>query len=220
MAIRRHGVVPSALWGRPCTGFSVHVIPDEETRRELARLQISCSWIPDDLCHVIPSQALHVSVATLLGARETFVESKEAIWRSEGERCLDELHELAAVTIPFQVIFTDLMLTQTALIAVAADDGGMETLRRTMHSRISILQRWRGKRRRIVHTTLLRFKRQASLDDGVFRAVASVPVDIGFKVEEFVVRKERVFPSLRSDVLGVYPFRGRGFDDDVRVACR
>ena len=158
---RRHrGVVASNRvtlaheWGRACHAFNVHVEPSHDARGGLAAVQDILAAIEPNLLRC-PTTSLHVSVAWLLAVHVDYAESKAAIWGRRGAQWVSELATIASGHDPFELHYRWLVVTDTAVIAVAELVEPVRRPRQEMLVRFALPDQARDTAQ-IAHTTLVR----------------------------------------------------------------
>ncbi|HEY7147450.1 MAG TPA: hypothetical protein VH637_24655 [Streptosporangiaceae bacterium] len=188
----------AAGWGRPCLGYHVFVRPGAAAGA-LARLQAAALALEPSLLRV-PARALHANVAWLLPVQQEFGCPKDELWRRHGARWMAALTRVAAARACFRLRFTDLVATDSAVIAVAREPNGLSALRRELGPALDVPGQLTAGQ--LVHMTLLRYGRPLRDPAGLLRWLESVPLCLDVEVSELLVIRERTFPSLNVDVIG------------------
>lgn len=194
-------------WGQPCHAFNVHLEPSTTARDGLGRVQDALSAEPSLLrC---PSSALHVSVAWLLAVHVDYVESKAAIWTRHGEEWTAQLASIARRHQPFELRYRWLVVTDTAVIAVATPVDPVRRLRDDIAARLSLPDQTVNTAE-IVHTTLFRFRDALSDPSALIEAAEAIDLDLPTPVQHLTVSEELVFPSLVTSTKAQLTMPGAG----------
>lgn len=185
---------PDPLWGKPRLAYNVHAELVPRCRAELGRAQDRLNSIGPGLLRC-PLSSLHVSLVSFLFVREEYEVSKELLWARHGEGWSAGLGEIVARLSPFQIWFTSVSVTDTAVIALAEQSPEIEALR----AGVSSLRAETGlhsPQPSIVHSTLLRYG-TTTFDWAHLVADASkVTLSTSTPVTSVVVSKELVYPKL------------------------
>jgi hypothetical protein len=198
----RAGVLGNRLaiegrWGRPCLSYFACVRPDPAATAGFGAIQQAIGAEPALLR--VPPEALHTSVAWLLPVHQEFSRPKDELWAEHGPGWVTLLTGILARQRPFRLSFTDLVATDSAVIAVAATPNPVNELRRELRRTLRLA--YSMSTGELVHCTLLRYG--GALDDpaAFLHRVAGLTVHVDVTVTEIAVVREPVFPSLHNSVL-------------------
>ena len=193
----------SSLWARPCRAYNVQVGLDPSARASLGRTQRILRRSEPNLL-ACPPETLHVSVAWLLAVHARYSAPKDVLWERNGEEWMAELRHVAAGSGTFRVTYEQLVATDSAVIALARPAEPVNRIRGLIRDRLSLPPETRNEAD-LVHTTLFRYRGPLS-DPGRFLArLEEASVDAATEVEELIISKELIYPSLETEVLARLP---------------
>jgi hypothetical protein len=207
--VARNEVQASPLWARPCLAYNVQIELDPSAKESLGKVQQSLHQAEPGLV-ACPRNTLHVSVAWLLAVHVTYPVPKDALWKRHAEEWTTELDRIAAESLSFRIAYEHVVATDTAVIALAEPTEPVNRIRQMIRERLRLPAETRNEAD-LVHTTLFRYggplhdsqKFLAMLEDTSARVAAAAEVD------ELVVSKELVYPSLEAEVLTRLPLARR-----------
>jgi len=186
---------PDPLWAKPCLAYNVHLALSEQCRAALgaASGRIAASF-PEVLS--CPSASLHISVASFLSVRASYEIEKGLLWHRHHARWTSGLAAVVARQSRFEVRFTGVSVSDTAVFALASGQiPEIETIRSAVDALLSEAG-LAGGQPDIVHSTLLRFG-EAPVDLTRLAALANeIVLDVTTAVVDIVISKELVYPSL------------------------
>jgi hypothetical protein len=185
------------LWAKPCTAYNVHAELTPECRLEFAQAQESLNVLgPGLLC--CPPDTLHVSVACFLSVREDYGVSKDLLWARHGAEWTGRLREMVTDLPPLSIVFTHLLVTDAAVVALAQPRDEIEAVRGGVTRMLSAfgLPSFQPS---IVHSTLLRYQSTDCDLDRLGELAKGVLVGNIVPVDSLVISREVVYPSLVTD---------------------
>ena len=201
--VARNELRASALWARPCRAYNVQIGLQAAARASLGSIQQKLKRAEPNLL-VCPARTLHVSVAWLLAAHASYPASEDSIWERHADGWTAGLHRIAAESRSFRITYRHLIGTDSAVIALATPTGPVNRIRCMIGERLSLPPEARNEAD-LVHTTLFRYNGPLP-DPGRFLAsLESEKAHATSEVDELVVSKELVFPSLQTEVLARLP---------------
>lgn len=192
--VASNAITVAQRWGQPCHAFNVHVDVSAPAGGCLERIQDTLVDIEPTLLRC-PLTSLHISVAWLLAVHVDYPESKSAIWHRHGAQWVAELAAIAQEQHAFELRYRSLVVTDTAVIAVAEPVGPVRRLREEIRRRLSLPEQTRNTAD-IVHTTLFRYRSLLRDPAGLIEAAEAADVDVSMPVQDLTVSEELVFPSL------------------------
>ncbi len=206
--VARNEVRISPLWAQPCRGYNVQIELAPRTRSSLEKIQQSLKQTEPNLL-VCPQETLHVSIAWLLAVHASYQVSKDSLWERHAEEWTIELTRIAAQSAGFRVSYEHVVATDSAVIALAEPTGPVNRIREMIRGRLRLPSETRNEAD-LVHTTLFRY-RGALSDPAKFLAKLDkdMSTDATAEVDELVVSKELVYPSLEAEVLARLPLTSR-----------
>jgi 2'-5' RNA ligase len=193
----------SPLWARPCRAYNVQIELDPATRASLERIQQSLKRAEPNLL-MCPEETLHVSVAWLLAVHASYPAPKYSLWERHAEEWTAELHRIAAESEAFGITYEHVVATDSAVIALARPTGPVNRIRRMIGERLSLPPETRNEAD-LVHTTLFRYGGSLSDPAKFLALLGDVSTDATSEVDELVLSKELVYPSLETEVLERFP---------------
>ncbi len=206
--VARNEVRVSPLWAQPCRAYNVQIEPGPRTRSALEELQQSLRQAEPNLL-VCPQETLHVSIAWLLAVHASYPVAKDSLWERHAEEWTAELTRIAAQSTGFRITYEHVVATDSAVIALAQPSEPVNRIREMIRQRLRLPSETRNEAD-LVHTSLFRY-RGALSDPEKFLAMLEedTRVDATTEVDELVISREVVYPSLETEVLGRLPLASR-----------
>jgi hypothetical protein len=201
--VARNEVRVSPLWARPARGYNVHIELDPPTRSALEKIQRSLYQAEPGLL-VCPPKALHVSVAWLLAVHENYQVDKDSLWERNGGEWMAQLRRIAAESTAFRITYEHVVATDSAVIVLARPSEPANRIRQMIRERLRLPPETRNEAD-LVHTTLFRYRGQLSDPERFLAMIEDTRADATAEVEDLVVTKELVYPSLKAEVLERLP---------------
>ncbi len=207
--VARNEVRVSPLWAQPCRAYNVHIELDPRTKTSLEKTQQALKLAEPTLL-MCPQQTLHVSIAWLLAVHASYPVPKDSLWKRHAEEWTTELDRIAAESAAFRITYREVVATDSAVIALAEPTEPVNRIRQMIRECLRLPTETRNEAD-LVHTTLFRYhgplrdpeRFLAMLEDTSAGAAAAGEVD------ELVVSKELVYPSLKAEVLARLPLAYR-----------
>ena len=205
--VARNEVRVDKLWARPCRAYNVQIELDPRTKASLGETQQALKRAEPNLL-VCPQETLHVSVAWLLAVRASYPVDKDSLWeRHEGE-WTGELNCIAAQSAGFRITYEHVVATDSAVIALARPTEPVNRIREMIRERLRLHPETRNEAD-LVHTTLFRYRGPLSDPSKFLAVLEDTSAEATAEVDELVVSKELVYPSLRAEVLEHLPLASR-----------
>jgi 2'-5' RNA ligase len=205
--VARNEVRVSPLWAQPCRAYNVQIELDPRTKSSLEKIQQSLKQAEPNLL-VCPQKTLHVSLAWLLAVHASYPVPKDSLWERHAEEWTVELTRIAAQSTGFRITYEHVVATDSAVIALAQPSEPVNRIREMIRERLRLPSETRNEAD-LVHTTLLRY-RGALSDAAKFLAMLEdTSAEAAAEVDELVVSKELVYPSLEAEVLARLPLASR-----------
>jgi 2'-5' RNA ligase len=205
--VARNEVRVSPLWARPCRAYNVQIELDPPTRSSLETIQQSLYRAEPDLL-VCPEKTLHVSLAWLLAVHTSYQVDKDSLWERHAEEWMTQLRRIAAQRTGFRITYEHLVATDSAVIALAQPTEPVNRIREMIRERLRLPSETRNEAD-LVHTTLFRYRGALSDPEKFLAMLEETSPEATAEVEELVVSRELVFPSLETEVLGRLPLACR-----------
>jgi hypothetical protein len=153
---------------------------------------------------VCPPKTLHVSVAWLVAVHASYPVDKDLLRERHGQEWTAELGRIAARSTPFRITYGRVVATDSAVIALAQPTEPVNRIRGMIRDRLRLPPETRNEAD-LVHTTLFRYGGALSDPDKLLASLESTSAETTSEVDELVVSKELVYPSLEAEVLGRLP---------------
>jgi 2'-5' RNA ligase len=201
--VARNELRVSPLWAQPCRAYNVHIELDPRTRSSLQNIQKRLYQAEPNLL-VCPSKTLHVSLAWLVAVHASYRVDKDSLWKRHAEEWMAELRRIAAQHTAFQITYKHVVATDSAVIALAQPSEPVNRIRQMIRERLRLPPETRNEAD-LVHTTLFRYRGALSDPEKLLAMLEDTSADATAEVEELVVSKELVYPSLEAEVLGRLP---------------
>jgi hypothetical protein len=197
-AVLANQLVLDARWGGPCRAYNLCIRPRPAAAAALSAIQASTLRLEPSLQRV-PARALHANVAWLLPAHQEFDCPKDELWQRHGPQWLAILTGVAAATECFRLCYRRLVATNSAVIAVAEEPNRVSAIRLEL---VPALRLPGGlSAGELVHTTLFRYARPLRNPQALLQWLAAAEFQVDVVVNELLVIRERVFPSLDYEIL-------------------
>ena len=205
--VARNELRVDKLWARPCRAYNVQIELDPRTTASLGETQQALMRAEPNLL-VCPQKTLHVSVAWLLAVHASYPVAKDSLWERRGEEWTAELSRIVAQSAGFRIIYEHVVATDSAVIALARPTEPVNRIREAIRERLRLPPETRNESD-LVHTTLFRYRGPLSDPAQFLSTLADTSAEATAEVDELVVSKELVYPSLRAEVLARLPLASR-----------
>ena len=149
-----------------------------------------------------------MSVAWLLAVHAGYRAPKDSLWERHANRWTAELRRIAAESKAFRITYEHVVATDSAVIVLARPTGPVNRIRRMIGERLILPSETRNEAD-LVHTTLFRFGGPLSDPEGFLAMLEGESANATCEVDELVVSKELVYPSLQTEVLERIPLASR-----------
>jgi 2'-5' RNA ligase len=205
--VARNELRVSSLWAQPSRGYNVHIELDPRTRSSLEKIQQSLYQAEPNLL-VCPEKTLHVTLAWLVAVHVSYPVDKDSLWKRHGEEWMAQLRRIAARSAGFRITYEHVVATDSAVIALAQPSEPVNRIREMIRQRLRLPAETRNEAD-LVHTTLFCYRGALCDPQKLLAKLEDTSVDATAEVEELVVSKELVYPSLEAEVLGRLPLASR-----------
>ena len=119
-----------------------------------------------------------------------------------------QLRRIAAESTGLRITYEHVVATDSAVVALAQPSEPVNRIRGMIRERLRLPSETRNEAD-LVHTTLFRYRGRLSDPEKLLALVEDTSADATAEVEELVVSKELVYPSLEAEVLGRLPLASR-----------
>jgi hypothetical protein len=189
-------------WAKPCRAFDLHITVEqtavaafEVVQRELLALEPSLLRIP--------ARAMHINLAWLIPvSQKDDGIAKDIQWARHGRRWCTEIRTALAGLSPFELTYTSVLATDSAIIASAEPRDTVNKLRRELAKRLMLPGKINSGE--LVHTTLFRYSAPLTRPEELLSRLSETHLRIRSSVSELTVVREEIFPSLQTQVLERY----------------
>jgi hypothetical protein len=205
--VARNEVRGSPLWAQPCLAYNVQIELDPRTKASLGETQQSLKQAEPNLL-MCPQETLHVSIAWLLAVHASYPVPKDSLWERHGEEWTMELDRIATQSAGFRIAYEHVVATDSTVIALAEPTEPVNRIRRMIRERLRLPSETRNEAD-LVHTTLFRYRGPLSDPERFLAMLEDMSAEAAAEVDELVVSKELVYPSLESEVLARLPLAYR-----------
>ena len=205
--VARNEVRASPLWARPCLAYNVQIELDPRAKASLRKVQQSLHQAEPNLL-ACPQETLHVSVAWLLAVHASYPVAKDYLWERHREEWTTELDRIAAQSTGFRIAYGHVVATDSAVIALAEPTEPVNRIRQMIRERLRLPPETRNEAA-LVHTTLFRYHGPLSDPEKFLAMLEDTSAEAAAEVDELVVSKELVYPSLEAEVLARLPLAYR-----------
>jgi len=205
--VARNELRVDKLWARPCRAYNVQIELDPRTAASLGGTQQALMRGEPNLL-ACPQATLHVSVAWLLAVHASYPVDKDSLWERRGGEWTAELSRIVAQSAGFRITYEHVVATDSAVIALARPTEPVNRIRQAIRNCLSLPPETRNEAD-LVHTTLFRYRGPLSDPAKFLSMLAETSAEATAEVDELVVSKELVYPSLRAEVLARLPLVSR-----------
>jgi hypothetical protein len=205
--VARNEVRVSPLWAQPCRAYNVHIELDPRAKASLEKTQQVLKRAEPTLV-ACPQQALHVSIAWLVAVHASYPVPKDSLWERHGEEWTTELNRIAAQSKGFRITYEHVVATDSAVIALAEPTEPVNRIRRMIRGRLRLPSETRNEAD-LVHTTLFRYRGPLCDPEKFLAMLEDTSAEAAAEVDELVISKELVYPSLEAEVLARLPLAYR-----------
>ena len=205
--VARNELRVSPLWAQRCRAYNVQIELDPGTKASLEQIQQRLKRAEPNLL-VCPKETLHVSVAWLLAVHASYPVPKDSLWERHAVEWTMELARIAAGSKSFRITYEHVVATDSAVVALARPTEPVNRIRGMIRERLSLPPETRNEAD-LVHTTLLRYRGALSDPEKFLAMLEDESADATTEVDELVVSKEVVYPSLETEVLERLPLASR-----------
>jgi len=196
--VARNEVRVSPLWTQPCRAYNVQIELDARTKSSLGATQ---QWLKQAEPNLLtcPEKTLHVSVAWLVAVHASYTVPKDSLWERHAEQWTMELTRIATQSTGFRITYEHVVATDSAVIALARPAEPVNRIRRMIRERLRLPSETRNEAD-LVHTTLFRYSGRLSNPETFLAMLEDMSVEAAAEVDELVVSRELVYPSLEAEV--------------------
>ena len=205
--VARNKVRVSPLWARPCRAYNVQIELPSRIKSSLGQIQQSLYQAESDLL-VCPEKTFHVSIAWLLAVHASYPVPKDSLWKYHGEEWMAELRRIAAESTGFWITYEHVVATDSAVIALAKPSEPVNRIREMIRERLHLPSETRNEAD-LVHATLFRYSGALSDPEKFLATLEDTSIAATVRVDELIVSKELVYPSLETEVLARLPLASR-----------
>jgi len=205
--VMRNEVRVSPLWAHSCRAYNVQIELNPRTKASLEKMQQALKSAEPTMV-ACPQQTLHVRIAWLLAVYASYPLPKDSLWERHAEEWTTELTRIAAQSKGFRITYEHVVATDSAVIALAEPTEPVNRIRTMIRERLRLPSETRNEAD-LVHTTLFRYGGPLSDPEKFLAMPEDTSAEAAAEVDELVVSKELVYPSLEAEVLARLPLAYR-----------
>jgi hypothetical protein len=205
--VARNEVRVSPLWAQSCRAYNVQIELNPRTRSSLEKIQQVLYQAEPNLL-VCPEKTLHVNLAWLVAVHASYQVDKDSLWKRRAEEWMAQLRRIAAQSAGFRITYQHVVATDSAVIALAQPSEPVKRIREMIGARLRLPAETRNEAD-MVHTTLFRYRGALCDPQKLLAMLEDTRAFATAEVEELVVSRELVYPSLEAQVLGRLPLASR-----------
>lgn len=184
-----------ALWGEPCLAYHLQGRLPAEATTALARMQRYAARELSAPVHLVPAEALHVSLYSLIPVHWP-EEAKEPFWNAQQARLLELLPELTRACSGLVLELESTRLFPSAVVAVARDTSGTIAALRRRLAQLFRHPTLPPPSYDLIHCTLARFATSASLPASERHAYEAHWRSFSTPLRALALVREQRYPSL------------------------
>lgn len=186
-------------WGNNIWGVTLQIDLSDNVRSKLIAIQKDLDSLEPDNLLLLPRDYQHVSFNQVVFWGGEYQEGCQKTWDNIHKRFTDEFGKLDNHYESFQIEFNQIIPTQAAIIWCADDEEDkLEQLRESFLKKLPFPPET-TKLNHIVHTTIARYKNKLNNPETIVDHLQKIDVTATMIVEKIVLRKELVFPSIRTE---------------------
>jgi hypothetical protein len=208
-AVRAGQLQITSAWGQPTLGYILMFRPDPAAAAGLAAVQDMVLEAEPSLLRQ-PASQLHNSIAWLLGTQARFDRPKAEIWQEQGDDWLKIITGLTDATGPMRLRFHQIVMTSAAVIAIAEEPNPVAEFRRELTAALDLDWPITYESLGIVHVTLLRYSQPLADPAGLLSRISAASISVETEIDELIMVRETVYPTLDYEILRHLPLRGGG----------
>ncbi|MFA6007192.1 MAG: hypothetical protein WC784_00915 [Candidatus Shapirobacteria bacterium] len=193
-------IVVDDLWRKRCLGYNIQYIFSDDQLDSIIGIQRRIGGKELFNLHLLPRQSLHISIAWILATRVEYDQSKSQIWRNIENECYSKLEKISKSFPEYTVHFQDVVATDTAIVLIAKDNGETAEIRKMILDQLPIPQETNNNSQ-IIHTTLFRYARPLENPAIFLEQISNIKIDLPIKIDSMSIRKELIYPSIKSKLL-------------------
>ena len=144
----------------------------------------------------------------MLAVHASYPVPKDSLWERHGEEWTTQLDRIAAQSTGFRIAYEHVVATDSAVVALAEPTEPVNRIRRMIRERLRLPPETRNEAD-LVHTTLFRYRGPLSDPEKFLATLEDTSAEAAAEVDELVVSKELVYPSLEAEVLARLPLACR-----------
>lgn len=187
-------------WNNNCLGYNIQFVLPTDVCDQLKIVQQKILETEPNSLYCCPEDSLHIAISWILATRNNYQKPKDEWWKIIGKDCKSGLDKISTESSKFVVNFTNIVATNTAIIALAYDNGEMAKLRQKINTLLPIPIETENKAE-IIHSTLFRYAKPLNNPQLLLKVIDGMQLNIPVVIDSLVIRKELIYPSLKSEPL-------------------
>lgn len=188
-------------WGKPVWGVTLQVDLSEQVRDRVCAYQKELRTLEDDNVLLLPREFQHVSVNQVIFWDDNYALGNENTWNNVSSQFIEVFSSLHKKYESFNITFSKVIATTSGIVWCATDEHDeLENLRNNFFQLLPFPSET-TKKNHIIHTTIARFQNKLSNPNKVWEWAEYKKDYVIMKVNNIVLRKELVFPSIKTETL-------------------
>lgn len=188
---------------RPVLGYMLNTLPDEESRKKIADLQMKVNQRFGDIIWSTPPNTLHITLMDWVAPLVDYEKDKKILFDELFPTYDAALTQILKDYGPITVNFTEAKATPGAIIATGQDKGLFNDIRSRFLSEVELPPNTKEPPT-IVHSTIARYRKRVKLEP-IADFIAQHPLTFTLKVDHFRLVREDVAPQIKHVLLKKYP---------------
>lgn len=197
----QNNIALSHDWNKPIWGITLQIELGQAIKALISKYQMELNELEPNNLLLIPSSAQHISFNQVVFWDGEYARGREKTWEGIQGSFLAEFQKLDHVFPEFDVTFSGLVATTSAIVWCGYDKTDeFEHLREEFLQRLPFPSETKTKNH-IIHTTVVRYKNKLSNPEAVFRYLSTKQDSATMRVKKIVLKRELVFPSLQTETI-------------------
>lgn len=186
------------MWDKPIKGVTLQIDLSEEVRDRISMLQNELKLLEPEALLLTPRPYQHISFNQVVFWGGQYKLGHDQAWAAIEDDFLAKFQNLDNKFPSFSISFIELIPMTSAIIWAATDDHDeMQSLRTTMKSALPFPEET-DKENTFIHTTVARYRTSLRNPHRVAQILDKYQAPISMTVNEIILRKENIYPSLDS----------------------
>jgi len=207
--VARNELIVDQFWKKHCFAVNIQFLLPTPIQKEFSQIQQFLLQGNKEALRKCPTETLHISVAFLIGVKQTYSHDRQELWENIESRCLHSIEHICKKQKAFTITFNRLVATDSAIIIVGTDCGEMQKVRHSLVSNVPIPKET-SNGFDIIHSTLFRYRGPLDQPAKLLNYVNCWSAEIPVNIDGISVIKEFVYPSLKIEPIKSFRFIEHG----------